>query len=81
MVSKTRTLALLILLVLSMARVSLAQRTTATFAGIAQDSTGAVLPGVEASRRHILCDRPGSLDLGHLLRHQCQSRTENRKVL
>ncbi len=49
MVSKTRTLALLILLVLSMARVSLAQRTTATFAGIAQDSTGAVLPGVEAS--------------------------------
>ena len=27
----------------------LAQRTTATFAGIVQDSTGAVLPGVEAS--------------------------------
>ena len=49
MVSKTRTLALLIVLVMSMARVSLAQRTTATFAGIAQDSTGAVLPGVEAS--------------------------------
>ena len=37
------------LLVMSMATVSLAQRTTATFAGIAQDSTGAVLPGVEAS--------------------------------
>jgi hypothetical protein len=31
------------------ATVSLAQRTTATFAGIVQDSTGAVLPGVEAS--------------------------------
>src|SRR5215467_10060944 len=29
--------------------VGLAQRTTATFAGIVQDSTGAVLPGVEAS--------------------------------
>src|SRR5215831_14952372 len=29
--------------------VALAQRTTATFAGIVQDSTGAVLPGVEAS--------------------------------
>src|SRR5215472_7736882 len=29
--------------------VALAQRTAATFAGIVQDSSGAVLPGVEAS--------------------------------
>src|SRR6266516_3329906 len=49
MVSNTRSILFLTLTLIATARVSLAQRTTATFAGIAQDSTGAVLPGVEAS--------------------------------
>ena len=48
MVSQIRTLVLFSML-MTVANVSLAQRTTATFAGIVQDSTGAVLPGVDAS--------------------------------
>lgn len=40
---------LVILVLLAMANVAPAQRTTATFAGIIQDSSGAVLPGAEAS--------------------------------
>src|SRR5262245_45413403 len=41
-------LALAVILIIT-ANVATAQRTTATFAGIVQDPTGAVLPGVEAS--------------------------------
>src|SRR5438093_9898345 len=49
MVSNIRLLVLLIALVLALPNLNLAQRTTATFAGIVQDSSGAVLPGVEAT--------------------------------
>ena len=49
MVSTVRLLVLLIVLVLALPNLNLAQRTTATFAGIVQDPSGAVLPGVEAS--------------------------------
>ena len=49
MVLNIRTLVLLILIALVGANSSFAQGTTAKFAGIVQDSTGAVLPGVEAS--------------------------------
>src|SRR5438093_7805028 len=49
MVSNIRLLVLLIALVLALPNLNLAQRTTATFAGIVQDPSGAVLPGVEAS--------------------------------
>src|SRR5438552_4484594 len=49
MVSTVRLLVLLIVLVLALPNPNLAQRTTATFAGIVQDPSGAVLPGVEAS--------------------------------
>jgi hypothetical protein len=48
MVAGIRTSALLTL-ILTITNLSMAQRTTATFAGIVQDSTGAVLPGVEAT--------------------------------
>src|SRR5437867_8374984 len=49
MVSNTRAILFLTLTLIATADLGLAQRTTATFAGIVQDSTGAVLPGVEAS--------------------------------
>ncbi len=49
MVSNVQRLILLIALVLALPNLNLAQRTTATFAGIVQDPSGAVLPGVEAS--------------------------------
>src|SRR5262245_9862230 len=49
MVSYIRALVFLTLVTLDGTTSSFAQRTTATFAGIVQDSTGAVLPGVEAS--------------------------------
>ena len=42
--------------------VALAQRTTATFAGIVQDSTGAVLPGVEASLTNEVLRHPNQLE-------------------
>jgi hypothetical protein len=48
MVSFTRNLIFAILVLIAAAGVGLAQRTTATFAGIVQDSTDAVLPGAEA---------------------------------
>jgi hypothetical protein len=48
MVSITRTLTLVMLALFAAAGAGLAQRTTATFAGIVQDSTNAVLPGAEA---------------------------------
>ncbi|MBI2150865.1 MAG: carboxypeptidase regulatory-like domain-containing protein, partial [Acidobacteria bacterium] len=41
-------LTLVMLVSTAAAGVGLAQRTTSTFAGIVQDSTGAVLPGAEA---------------------------------
>src|SRR5439155_8187396 len=49
MVSRIGRTVILLVFALSIANAGLAQRTTATFAGIVQDSTGAVLPGVEAS--------------------------------
>jgi hypothetical protein len=48
MLSITRRLTLATLVLIAAASVGLAQRTTATFAGIVQDSTDAVLPGAEA---------------------------------
>src|SRR5688572_20496800 len=48
MVSITRKLTPAVLVLIAAASVGLAQRTTATLAGIVQDSTGAVLPGAEA---------------------------------
>src|SRR5438876_2150330 len=49
MSSNNRRTLVLTVIVLAIVNNALAQRTTATFAGIVQDPTGAVLPGVETS--------------------------------
>ena len=49
MLSHNRLPLFVIVLLLTLTNICIAQRTTATFAGIVQDPTGAVLPGVEAS--------------------------------
>jgi hypothetical protein len=49
MLSYRRLSVLVIILLSTLVNIGMAQRTTATFAGIVQDPTGAVLPGVEAS--------------------------------